>query len=217
MGGGGSDAADGVVGQDKPIICDNQTYALCAGASCFVFNNVAYCSCTVHTGRSISSPFKYGPGGTSNICTVNGQGPGNGYMASTFSLPDSLKAPRGRQALYKCPRTSVAAYAKCDGGICFTSSTGHTFPGSSTPLEKDKIVCACPVERANFFQGLEIIGPYPCDKSFRQQYCDPRSATGATGTSLVDGTGIGSTEIGTRLLDGHVPYLNKCPDRAPED
>ena len=102
---GGSDAADGVVGQDKPIICDNQTYALCAGASCFVFNNVAYCSCTVHTGRSISSPFKYGPGGTSNICTVNGQGPGNGYMASTFSLPDSLKAPRGRQALYKCPRT----------------------------------------------------------------------------------------------------------------
>jgi hypothetical protein len=33
------------------IILDNQTYALCATASCFVFNDVAYCKCDVRFGR----------------------------------------------------------------------------------------------------------------------------------------------------------------------
>ena len=204
--GGGADPLAGLLDGDTPVICRDQTYALCAGASCFVFNDVAYCTCNVLKGDSISAPFNYD---SSNICSVNAEGVNNGYMASTFSLPDELKAPSGNQALYICPRTSLAAYAKCDGAICFTSTTGGTFPGSDTPLGDDQIVCSCPVERANPVQGLEIIGPYPCQESFFR-YCDPAVANGDNGSTLYDGTSIGSTVTGTRLLYGSVPPLNTC-------
>ncbi len=203
------DAADplaGLLAQDTPVICRDQTYALCAGASCFVYNDVAYCTCDVLNGDSISAPFKYD---NSNVCSVNAQGPSNGYVVSTFSLPESIVAPSGNQALYICPRTSLAAYAKCDGGICFTSTTGNSFPGSNTPLGNNQIVCSCPVKRANPIQGLEIIGPYPCQESFFR-YCDRTVANNDNGSTLYDGTSIGSTVTGTRLLYGSVPPLNTC-------
>ena len=150
-------------GQQQPLICKNQTYALCAGARCFVYNNVAYCTCNVLNGDSVSQPLTYD---NSNVCSVNAEGVNNGYMVSTFSLPTSIVAPSGNQALYTCPRTSIAAYAKCDGGICFTSTTGNSFPGSNTPLGNNQIVCSCPITRANPILGLQIIGPYPCQASF---------------------------------------------------
>jgi hypothetical protein len=204
--GGGADPLAGLFSRNKPVICRDQTYALCAGASCFVFNDVAYCTCDVLKGDSISAPFNYD---SSNVCSVNAEGVNNGYMVSTFSLPESLVAPSGNQALYACPRSSLAAYAKCDGGICFTSSTGRSFPGSNTPLGDNQIMCSCPIERANPIQGLEIIGPYPCEESFFQN-CDRTVANKDTGSTLYDGTSIGSTEIGTRLLYGSVPPLNTC-------
>ncbi|MBV9813816.1 MAG: hypothetical protein JO326_13795 [Acetobacteraceae bacterium] len=215
MAGGPARAADGdatdplagLFGRGRPVICQDQTYALCAGASCFTFNGVAYCKCGVRNGKSISSPFNYDD--NQNICSLNAEGANNGYMASTFSLPDSLKAPSGNQALYVCPRTSHAAYAKCDGGICFKSTTGRSFPGSDTPLADDQIVCSCPVETANPVQGLEIIGPYPCQKSFFEN-CDRAVANDDTGSRLYDGTSIGSTVTGTFLLNGYVPPLNTC-------
>jgi hypothetical protein len=37
-------------------ICKNQTYALCAEASSFVFNNLAYAECEIEYGNSISAP-----------------------------------------------------------------------------------------------------------------------------------------------------------------
>jgi hypothetical protein len=40
-------------------ICENQTYALCAIAGCFVFNEVSYCRCDVKMGKSISLPFQF--------------------------------------------------------------------------------------------------------------------------------------------------------------
>jgi hypothetical protein len=41
-------------------ICKNQTYALCAEASSFVFNNLAYAECQIEHGNSISAPpFNY--------------------------------------------------------------------------------------------------------------------------------------------------------------
>jgi hypothetical protein len=40
-------------------ICENQTYALCAIAGCFVFNEVSYCRCDVKVGKSISLPFQF--------------------------------------------------------------------------------------------------------------------------------------------------------------
>ena len=204
--GGGADPLAGLLARDTPVICQDQTYALCAGASCFVFNDVAYCTCDVKKGNSISSPFRYDGG---YVCSVNAEGANNGYMVSTFSLPPSLIAPSGSQALYVCPRTSRAAYAKCDGGICFTSTTGNSFPGSKTPLGDNQIVCSCPVERANPIQGLEIIGPYPCQEAFFRN-CDPAVANNDTGSTLYDGTSIGSTVIGTLLLYGRVPPLNTC-------
>ena len=203
---GGADPLAGLLAQNTPVICRDQTYALCAGASCFVFNDVAYCTCDVKKGNSISSPFKYDSG---NVCSVNAEGANNGFMVSTFSLPPSLVAPSGSQALYVCPRTSRAAYAKCDGGICFTSTTGNSFPGSNTQLGNNQIVCSCPVERANPIQGLEIIGPYPCQESFFR-YCDATTANSDNGSTLYDGTSIGSTATGTLLLDGSVPPLNTC-------
>lgn len=208
---GGADPLAGLLAQNTPVICRDQTYALCAGASCFVFNDVAYCTCDVKQGNSISSPFKYDNGnGAGNVCSVNAEGANNGFMVSTFSLPSALVAPSGDQALYVCPRTSRATYAKCDGGICFTSTTGKSFPGSNAQLGNDQIVCSCPVERANPVQGLEIIGPYPCQASFFHQYCDAKTANGDNGSTLYDGTSIGSTVIGTLLLDGSVPRLNTC-------
>jgi hypothetical protein len=201
-----TDFLAGLLGRAKPVICRDQTYALCAGASCFVFNDVAYCTCNVLQGDSISAPFKYD---NSNICSLNAEGANNGYMASTFSLPQSLVAPSGDQALYRCPRSSAAAYAKCDGGICFKSTTGTSFPGSTTPVGDDQIVCSCPIERANPIQGLEIIGPYPCQERFFQN-CDPAVANNDNGSTLYDGTAIGATVTGIRLLYGDVPRLNIC-------
>ena len=210
--GGSARAADdsvnflrGLLARNKPVICRDQTYALCAGAGCFVFNDVAYCGCDVRKGNSVSAPFKYDNG---NVCSVNAEGANNGYMVSTFSLPDSIVAPSGDQALYICPRTSRAAYAKCDGGICFTSTQGRSFPGLGR-LGSNQIVCSCPVETANPLQGLEIIGPYPCQEAFFR-YCDPTAANNDTGSTLYDGTSIGSTVTGIYLLYGSVPALNTC-------
>src|SRR5688500_1513331 len=53
-------------------ICHNQTYALCAVSSCLVFNGVAYCTCDVKRGDSISLPFRYGRG--NDVCSVNAEG-----------------------------------------------------------------------------------------------------------------------------------------------
>jgi hypothetical protein len=193
-------------GRNKPVVCKDQTYALCAGASCFVFNDVAYCSCDVLKGNSVSAPFNYDH---SNVCAVNANGVTSGYMVSTFSLPEAIVAPNGNRALYVCPRTSTANYAKCDGGICFTSTIGHSFPGSDTPSGDNQIVCSCPVERANPIQGLEIIGPYPCEEEFFRN-CEPEVANSNTGATLYDGTSIGSTRTGIRILTGDVPPLNVC-------
>ena len=43
-------------------ILGNQTYALCAVASCLVFNEVAYCKCDVKTGDSISLKLEFDDG-----------------------------------------------------------------------------------------------------------------------------------------------------------
>ena len=64
-------------------------HGLCAVASCFVLNNLAYCECDVASGDSISLPFKF-DSEKQDICTVNAAGVGNGYMASTFSFPPSV-------------------------------------------------------------------------------------------------------------------------------
>ncbi|HXC91550.1 MAG TPA: hypothetical protein VNV18_15415, partial [Stellaceae bacterium] len=148
-------------------ICTEQTYALCATASCFVLDGLSYCKCDVKSGDSISLPFNYGR--NQDVCTVNAEGKKNGYMVSTYSLPESTVAPGGDQALYDCPAgTSNGAYAQCDGGVCFTGSEGQSFPGFDKPLKKNEIICSCPITKASpsAMSGYQIAGPYPCEQSY---------------------------------------------------
>jgi hypothetical protein len=192
-------------------ICTGQTYALCAVASCFVFNGLSYCSCDVKSGDSISLPFNYGH--DRDVCTLNAEGKNNGYMVSTFSLPQSVVAPAGDQALYDCPAaTSNGAYAQCDGGVCFTSSRGQSFPGFAEKLSKDEIICSCPITVANpstALTGYQIAGPYSCRQSFFRN-CNKAVANTRTGARIYVGAPTGVARALTRELDGYVPPLHEC-------
>jgi hypothetical protein len=195
-------------------VCKDQTYALCAVADCTVFNGVSYCKCDVMSGDSISLPFNYDDG--QDICSVNTEGKDNGYMASTYSLPKSVVAPEGDQALYNCPAaTSTGAYAQCDGGLCFTSTEGQSFPGFDKPLKKGELICSCPITVANpetAKTGYQIAGPYPCEASYFQN-CNSETANTDTGATIHVGSPTGVARLLTRRLDGQVPPLHECrPD-----
>ena len=195
----------------KFTICAGQTYALCATASCFVMDGVAYCQCDVMSGDSISLTDAFGDG--QNVCTVNAQGAGNGYMVSTYSLPDAVVAPEGNEALYTCPASSSnGAYAQCDGGLCFTSTESASFPGFDTPLSANQIICSCPITVADpsaAKDGYQIVGPYPCQKSYFKN-CHRATANKKTGAQIYVGAPAGVPRKLTNLLDGSVPAFNQC-------
>jgi hypothetical protein len=135
-------------------------------------------------------------------------------MASTYSLPESVIRPDGDQALYDCPAsTSTGAYAQCDGGVCFTSTEGQTFPGSNQPLQAGQIVCSCPITVANPETakgvGYQIVGPYPCRRSFFRN-CKSATANTNTGSKIYVGAPTGTPRLLTRRLYGSVPALNEC-------
>jgi hypothetical protein len=192
-------------------ICAAQTYALCAVAGCFVLNGVAYCGCGVEHGNSISLPFNYGR--NQDVCTINAEGVNNGYMVSTYSLPPSVVAPDGDQALYDCPAgSSNGAYAQCDGGVCFKSSQGQSFPGFAGPLAKNQIICSCPITVAtqqNSPAGYQIAGPYPCQQAFFRN-CKKAVANTDTGALIYVGAPTGAARLLTRRLYGTVPPINEC-------
>lgn len=195
----------------KFVVCSGQTYALCAVASCFVMDGVAYCQCEVQSGDSISLSYSYDD--NQNVCSVNAAGAENGYMVSTFSVPESVVAPDGNEALYTCPAgTSDGAYAQCDGGLCFTSTEGKASPGFNRSLTDDEIICTCPITLAQpgtARVGYQIAGPYPCQKSFFQN-CKRATANTKTGSQIYVGAPIGTARLLARLLNGSVPSLNQC-------
>jgi hypothetical protein len=155
------------------VVCQDQQYALCAEASCFVYDGVAYCKCDILKGDSISLQLSFSSRtGEQNVCDVNQQGKTNGYMVSTFSLPsDVLKGDRA--AVYTCPGPDNAqggvvapvAYGQCDGGMCFKSTTHQRFPGFDGRLQNDEIMCSCPISTestqgsTNGF-GYQVFGQY---------------------------------------------------------
>jgi hypothetical protein len=168
----------------RPSICNaftvlkNQQYALCAGASSFIFDKLAYAKCTIQPkGNSISETLKYpcsDPKGC-DIETVNQEGIANGsFFASTYSPP-----PAANVALYNCNRSGSDAhgdsdaqdntsgsYAQCDGGICFTSTTStaaesKTFPGLGD-VGEGEIVCSCPITTTS--DSYQVFGPSSCPK-----------------------------------------------------
>ncbi|MBX3026117.1 hypothetical protein KF840_14510 [bacterium] len=194
------------------VICKKQRYALCATARCLVYNQVAYCACDVKFGDSISLPFTLAEG---DACAVDKKGFGNGYMLSTYSLPSSVRAG-GTQALYTCPGdTADGAYAQCDGGFCFTSTSGRRFPGFARKLKANQVMCSCPISVAapGAGPGFQIVGPYPCQQEFFAN-CYSDVANTDTGSSIYVGAPTGTPRLLTRALYGSVPPLNHC-EMAP--
>lgn len=228
-------ASGGVEGASPLVVCSDQTYALCAEATCFSYNNVAYCKCDVLTGDSISVAFRFsGPSGPQDVCDVNEQGATNGFMVSTFSLPpDAVKG--GPTAVYTCPGkankgagvAAPVAYGQCDGGICFKSSSGNSFPGFDTPLQSDEIICACPIALSstpgstNPF-GYQVFGSYHPTAPPGQR-CDPSgcaacSIAPSTGAIIPVGAPTGSGRLLTALLSGApAPALNQCLCTCSQD
>ena len=200
-------------------ILENQTYALCAVAKCFVFNDLAYCKCDVLTGDSISLALDYDQ--NKDVCTVNEEGRKNGYMVSTFSVPQSV-LPGGDMASYTCPGAtpgkagSDGAYAQCDGGICFKSTQRRSFPGFDEPLAKDEIICSCPIteQSAKDPVGYQISGPFPCQQSFFEN-CSCAIANKKNGSALFVGAPTGVPDLLSFLLNGSVPSSNKCVQTPP--
>jgi hypothetical protein len=200
-------------GAAAPIeICEDQRYALCASATCFVFNLVAYCKCDVERGDSITESDGFDGG---DACSINEAGVGNGYMVSTYSLPESVT--EAEAALYTCrASTSDGAYAQCDGGICFTSTRGQTFPGFE-PLEEDEVICSCPITVADPRKdqiGYQFLGPYPCQEELFD-YCRHTTANTNTGSYIPVGAPTGTPRFLTRELQGSVPPLKHCIAPAP--
>jgi hypothetical protein len=195
--------------QDPFVICKKQRYALCAAASCLVYNEVAYCKCDVKFGSSISIADDIEQG---DICAVNKKGYFNGYMMSTYSLPAGVVSG-GKQAIYTCPSdTSDGAYAQCDGGFCFVSTRGRKFPGFDKRLKANEIMCSCPITVADPGVspiGYQIVGPYPCQQQFFEN-CTSASANTDTGSSIAVGAPTGSARFLTEQLNGSVPELNHC-------
>ena len=64
-----------------------------------MFNKVSYCKCDVESGNGISLTEKFD---RSDVCSVNAGGQKDGYIVSMYSLPQSIVAPSGNQALYRC-------------------------------------------------------------------------------------------------------------------
>ena len=222
------------------LILKHQSYALCATAACFSFNQLAYCKCDDLKGDSISIPFDYDD--DQNICTLNQQGQQNGYEASTFSFPTDVTYQKGNMALYTCPGEANkdkygmgyparGTYAQCDGGLCFQSTRGKSFPGFNGRLSGKEIICSCPFaticeklsENPN---GYQISGPYEGE-------CDPAACEKCNAAALTEnecetlpnpvsqigieedipvGAATGTPEILSCLLLGknNVPEANSC-------
>ncbi len=226
----GFDAVPAADPEPPFVICSHQRYALCADASCFVYDGVAYCKCDVKRGDSISLQLSFtGPAGEQNVCDVNQEGKRNGYMVSTFSLPPEAKKG-GTLAAYTCPGTDNAgtgvpapvAYGQCDGGLCFNSSRGKRFPGFEGRLRNREIMCSCPVSTgatpgSSDALGYQFFGPYDPSAAPGSR-CDANACSACSvpnptsnGASLHVGSPTGSGAFLALRLDGPPPaVLNEC-------
>ena len=196
--------------EDAYAICSDQTYALCASASAFVYAGVSYAKCIIKHGDSISAPpldFTTSTGATANICNMNAFGKRNGFMMSTFSLPLEVRAG-GNKALYTCPGGSTASYAQCDGGTCFRSTSGKFFPGVGK-VAKNEIICSCPITapvQTSAPVSYQFVGPYPCQpQAF--SVCNQEVVNGSI---IPVGAPPGAGRVLTEALYGHQFPINEC-------
>ncbi len=210
---------------------DDGTFALCATASCWMLDGVAYCKCEILDEESISLTYRYREEGEKkDVCDLLQAGLDNGFTVSTYATPRQLEADYDRAkeqlgpplALYNCPgqsRGSSGYSAQCDGGLCFNSTSGQEFPGLGK-IEKDEIVCSCPPVPSPPI-GFQISGPWNCepgdrdvdgrccDEAFRNKLCNVDSVS-KTGTEIVVGAPTGVATFLSKLLDRKTPKLNRC-------
>jgi hypothetical protein len=211
---------------------DSDTYALCFTAHCWTLDGVAYCKCDLKNGESISLPFRYREDGErKDICDIFLESVDNGFTVSTYSPPRQMQKnynPAEEQlgppmALYDCPGATIGSSggysAQCDGGVCFDSTSGKTFPGLG-PIGKDEIVCSCP-PIPNIPVGYQTAGPWfcepgdpnldgrCCDTAYQEKFCNVRQVL-RTGTELVVSAPTGVASFLARKLTGEFPKFNKC-------
>lgn len=205
-------------------------FALCAAATCWTLDGVAYCKCDVLNEESISISFEYEENGqTRNVCDLLLDGENNGFTVSTYATPRQIEAdynPKTEKlgppmGLYTCAtKDDLTAYgAQCDGGICFDSTQGKEFPGLGH-IKDDEIVCSCP-PTLNPTLRFQIAGPWSCkpgDSNENNQCCDQNyynsmckvTSVSATGTVLAVSAPAGSAVTLSTILDGEKPTLNAC-------
>lgn len=234
----GADATPAPAQPSAFAICPDQpgatkTFALCATATCWTLDGVAYCKCDVKHQPSISAPFNYRENGErKNVCDLLQAGRGNGFTVSTYATPRQVSKDYDQSvehlgppmALYTCAAGAnpSAVSAQCDGGLCFTSTRGREFPGFGK-LKDDEIICSCPIV-TNAQTGFQIAGPWSCapgdknidghccDEAYAKRYCNVDN-TNRTGTSIAVGSPSGSARLLSTELDGEVPRLNRCTAR----
>ena len=193
----------------------DQDYALCAGALTWNFDGITYAKCKKMNGNSLSLTQAYPappkpPQG--NIQTINdiGTAPDNGaFIVSTYSPPEEARSPSGNLAVYNCK--GKGNYAQCDGGICFTNTSGKSFPGLGT-LAENEIMCSCPIATAKVY---EVFGPNPCPKTAAEfdRVCATGSRTNKNGEYLRIGSpGRGGVQLFSDCLEPKPEpvYLNRC-------
>ncbi|MCL1126997.1 hypothetical protein [Shewanella surugensis] len=205
-------------------------FALCAAATCWTLDGLAYCKCNIMQQQSISMSFDYqDEGQAKNICDLLLTGTKNGFTISTYATPrqietnyrpnvEKLGPPMG---FYTCAtKDDLIAYgAQCDGGICFNSTQGKFFPGLGH-IKNDEIVCSCP-PTLNPTLRFQIAGPWKCkpgDANENNQCCDENyyndmcqvTSVSNTGTRLAVSAPAGSAVTLSTLLDGEKPSLNTC-------
>jgi hypothetical protein len=105
-------------------------------------------------------------------------------------------------------------------GLSFQSTEETTFPGFDKPVPKGQIICSCPITTAKpgtSTAGYQIMGPYPCDKSWFK-YCKSITANGNTGSTIYVGAPIGAPAGLAAALNGKAPRLltNAGPNRRTE-
>jgi len=193
----------------------------------------------VKQGDSISIAFNFDDG--QDVCSLLDDGVSNGYTVSTFSLPDQVTKeyaaafdPNSGEppplALYTCPKggQSTGPYAQCDGGVCFDSTTGATFPGVGS-IGTDQILCSCPITNPRTTKpalGYQISGPWQhadgtacgandspsdcCSTDYENQFCGANySPTIPTGTTIPVGAPIGAAVALAAKL-GDLRPINSC-------
>lgn len=205
-------------------------FALCAAASCWTIDGLAYCKCDVLNEESISISYEYQENGkTKNICDLLLDGTTNGFTVSTYATPRQIVTDYNQateklgppMALYTCATQNdrIAYGAQCDGGICFDSTQGKNFPGLGH-IEEDEIVCSCP-PTLNPTLRFQVAGPWSCkpgdangnneccDQSYYNDICNVTSVS-TTGTLLAVSAPAGSAAMLSKILDGEKPTLNAC-------